>query len=487
MEPANVNRETLFSDWFGIDPEVLDALGTFDPYLVLDSPLGIDPKLLESASEPELADAYPQMLQRFTNIFSLLEKSESEGDHFWRAADRLMRFPEFKGVSLGFSESRSDGSGWGSIIRTQVLRSASTIIKVGLHAPEFFELLALFESRIGADRIGDMVGTILIPQLCAYTKRISDKLGIPTRAFRIEGVSYELPFWTNIEKQDWYVILVPWSILSDLPVGLDRSAISGVADHNDEMREHLNKRIGKHWARVVRERSRTAKAVTKDAFFSNPAGFEEYIAYYRSQKGNAYDFKGDPKAMRLVQDALRISDTDIQQLHLDPVNTAEAAYEAVHKIVMHFKHSVEQNRLSRVFFVGTKPRKELDVQPVFQAIAAAHCEYNGLDISPEANAGRGPVDFKFSNGNRAKVLVELKLSGNPNLAHGFKTQVEIYKNAENTDKAIYLVINNGEGERNLERLDEAVAEAKEEARKTGKRIPEVVIVDARPKPSASKA
>ncbi|MBV5349814.1 hypothetical protein JZU71_01240, partial [bacterium] len=63
-------------------------------------------------------------------------------------------------------------------------------------------------------------------------------------------------------------------------------------------------------------------------------------------------------------------------------------------------------------------------------IASSYCIANDLDISPESDAGRGPVDFKFSNGSKGKVLVEIKLTSNNQLQHGFESQLPIYMKAE---------------------------------------------------------
>ena len=64
-------------------------------------------------------------------------------------------------------------------------------------------------------------------------------------------------------------------------------------------------------------------------------------------------------------------------------------------------------------------------------------------MSREINNGRGFVDFKLSRGANEKVLVEIKLTSNDQLQHGFTTQVPIYMKQEKTQKAIYLIIDNG--------------------------------------------
>lgn len=98
------------------------------------------------------------------------------------------------------------------------------------------------------------------------------------------------------------------------------------------------------------------------------------------------------------------------------------------------------------------------------------------------NSGNGPVDFKFSSGYLNKILVELKLSKNPQLQHCIDKQIPIYMKQENTDMAIYLLINVGN--------DKKVESFKNQYFALDKNIKDkisLIIVDAKPKDSASKA
>ena len=60
---------------------------------------------------------------------------------------------------------------------------------------------------------------------------------------------------------------------------------------------------------------------------------------------------------------------------------------------------IENNQLSKLLYNSDGTRKrESAAQLVFFGIASSYCAANDLDITPEANSGRGPVDFKFSKG-----------------------------------------------------------------------------------------
>lgn len=108
-----IESKLTFSDYFNVDPKLLENLGTFDPFLRADTPLAIDPKLLDEAPEPELQGAHREVLVRFGNVFKLLRLSKQPDDKPRRAARALLTFPEFRGASLGTSQTSGNGSGWG--------------------------------------------------------------------------------------------------------------------------------------------------------------------------------------------------------------------------------------------------------------------------------------------------------------------------------------------------------------------------------------
>jgi predicted RNA-binding protein YlxR (DUF448 family) len=118
------------------------------------------------------------------------------------------------------------------------------------------------------------------------------------------------------------------------------------------------------------------------------------------------------------------------------------------------------------------------------AVAHSYCEANNLDITPEAHTGRGPVDFKISSGFTGRVLVEVKLSSNPNIVHGYEKQLEIYKTGERTARAFYVVIDVDE---RLSTKSRPLFDLQRKAKESGRNTSEIVLIDGLVKPSASKA
>lgn len=153
----------------------------------------------------------------------------------------------------------------------------------------------------------------------------------------------------------------------------------------------------------------------------------------------------------------------------------------VHDSVELFRRHVEKGNLWEELWVNEQPKRERASQLIYYAIADAFCKANNIDISPEANMGGGPIDFKFSHGYHARVLVEMKRSGGT-VVHGYEKQLEFYKAASQTDHAVFVVINYGD-------LGNKLAEIRKIRQNRldgGQRASEIVVIDATPKASASK-
>ena len=97
------------------------------------------------------------------------------------------------------------------------------------------------------------------------------------------------------------------------------------------------------------------------------------------------------------------------------------------------------------------------------------------------DSGRGPVDIKISAG-ADKSICEVKLSSNPQYLHGYQAQVQEYGKAECTENLFYVFVNTG----NPQRL-RTIMSAHEENQKAGRKCPELIVIDATIKESASRS
>ena len=101
-----------------------------------------------------------------------------------------------------------------------------------------------------------------------------------------------------------------------------------------------------------------------------------------------------------------------------------------------------------------------------------------LDVNREVNNGRGPVDYKTSYGARNSTLVEFKLANNSNLKKNLAHQLELYQDANNTKFGIKVIM--CFTSEDLLKLNKTLKELKLDNHSN------VVLIDARPKKSASK-
>lgn len=92
------------------------------------------------------------------------------------------------------------------------------------------------------------------------------------------------------------------------------------------------------------------------------------------------------------------------------------------------------------------------------------------------------MNYKLSSQAEGKTVVEIKRSSNQVLLHGYVTQFPLCLKAENTDFGIFVIIK--EDNRNQEDI-QYVQDKYDSLVEGGEYTPEIKIVDARPRDSAS--
>ena len=195
-----------------------------------------------------------------------------------------------------------------------------------------------------------------------------------------------------------------------------------------------------------------------------------------------YDPNLDGLAYYKIRDLLRSDPSTFKQDSTpDILQGPEALKEIVMETIDHFRHHVENGNLWEELWIGDKPKKERAAQLIYFAIADIFCRANNLDISPEANMGGGPVDFKFSKGYNARVLVELKRSRGT-VKHGYEKQLEIYKTASRTEYGIFVVMDYGDLGKKLRQIQKIQRSRLDK----GLPVSEIIVIDATKKESASK-
>lgn len=454
---------TLFSTEFGIPPETLTNKGVFNVFVDKDSPFFINIKRLQNCDIPEFSNSYEKINERFRQIGVLLKKAKP-GDKIYKAALSKFDFPEVNGINLGFSEG-THGAGFGLRLRKQIIKDAYEIIQSGSEQPEIFHLVSLFEDNVGPDRLSDMIARIIYQDIVAYSQRIYAELEINERTHPNYQFRDGLPI--NPYKK-CYLLLLPETILHELPIARCWDDIDRVCSENAAIRAEINEAIGEEWSKL---HSTEKKAYLREQVFKDPAKAERIITAY---KEDSVDEINVFRNIKYIEDYL-ISTYQF------PESKSQTSYDASLEILDHFKKWVELHRGNTVIQgVSQKPTEKI-VQHLIHAVALSYCKTFNWDFSPETDSGRGPVDFKVSRGTD-KTVIEVKLTSNQQCVHGFETQIEEYAKAENTSNKIFVIVNTGANSGRIQ----SVRKKQEEMLTRGLSPATIVEIDAIPKQPASK-
>lgn len=475
---ARITSPATVSTEFGISEKRLVELGVVNVSLNADTQLFIDPMLLRESLHQEVskvgADAYDE---RFKTIIKLLKASRKQGDAAWKAAEKLLRFPEISWTCLGYGSS-TKGSGFGRDLVATTLDTASQIVAMGVEDVDLFMVLALFEEGIGPDRISDMTTNIIIRSLLDFTLRASQELGLVLAEHKTKHGSLLAP--TNPYSGD-PLVFVPRDIVRELPVAADWSDISRVVNENEQLRDRVNQHVGGIWATMTRAEKRRLR----DAALQSKEAFEQMLFVLRQVDTTPYDFAKDRNGETFWAGVgQRVNcqyPFDLSRFggrRLD-VNDVEAV---VNEILLQFRDLIENKGIWKELWTeDAKPRKEKASQRLFFVIAYAYCKANNLDVTPEADSGNGPVDFKVSKGFKGKVVIEIKLSTG-NVVHGYEKQLEVYKKAESTERGVFLLVDVG----GMGRKFSDIQQVRNKTLEAGERTSAIWYVDGTQKASASK-
>lgn len=467
------------SDHLKVEPAKLDGLGVFDAYIGVDSLLFIDPQLLQTAAIPEFKNSHNRVREYYKELIILLSASEKKFDKAWMEAWKRLVFRELSGVAIGYGKKNGRGSGIGPALAKRLVESAHEIIRMGIKDPAIFELLGLFEEDFGADRLSDMAIRIVKEDIFAYTQRVSNELGIKTDVeVKVNDRTYHCP---GIEGKPLFFL--PKELLRELPVALSWEDISKVTQLNEELRRRLNALIAKVWG----GKEKPSKKEIKKFLLSSPDDLVALLEAYKRTPSVPYDFEHDPTGLiKWEKVGQQFAFANSLQLSLPKSPTLKQVEEVVTRIIKQFQKNIELNNGKLLLYDKKgevfKPLHERYAQLLFYSVADAYCQANNLDLSPETNSGSGAVDFKFSQGYILKVLVEVKLSSNKNLLSGLTEQLGAYEQSEGTDSSMYVVVKVTQSSESITKL----IKYRDELVKTGKKVPEIFIVDATILPSASK-
>ncbi|CUU48425.1 hypothetical protein [Clostridium beijerinckii] len=451
----------------------LNSVRAFDQILDLDANYFININRVKDTNIKEFKNGYKKINDYFKNIGLLLKHSKGQSDRFYKEAIKKINFHEVNEIGLGYSKGRK-GSGFGKELTQKIINDAKVIIDAGTKDPEIFHLIVLFEDNVGPDRLSDMFATLLEDEIKQYTKRIYKELGINKENY--PELEFEGEFLINPYKEN-IILLLPQDILHELPIAKDWDDIDRVCREIEKIKNDINTLVKKNWSKIG---STYKKSYIRENIINDKVLLNKLINEYKESKVEEYDFEKDPLGLSVL--AVYQSKLNQEDL-IEDIDKDKTTFQITKDICERFKYQIENKKASQILYTDDlKPRKEKIAQQLFLCIADAYCKANNLDLSPECNIGRGPVDFKTSKGDKDKTLVEIKLTTNSGqLVHGLKVQLEEYSKAEETKNLIYLVIDNGGSKNKIKEMYEVYDKFADDKKK-----PFLIFVDAIPKASASK-
>lgn len=238
-------EEIFISDLFELDDE-LDQLGVFDAIITTDSHFFINLLRLKNTEVPQFKNSYNKINNYFDNIIVLLDASQKKRDKCYRTALKSFSFSGVKGINLGFSETGVD-AGFGKVLSEKVISDAFEIVKSGSNQPQIFQLVGLFEDGVAADRLSDMIATLISDDIHEYTRWVNEELDINGEKY--PKIQFEDGIAINPYK-GCELLYLPVDILHELPIARDWNDIDRAVSENRAIRDEVNEAVGKEWYKM---------------------------------------------------------------------------------------------------------------------------------------------------------------------------------------------------------------------------------------------
>ncbi len=352
----------------------------------------------------------------------------------------------------------------------------------GLADLKHFEELGILNEGIGPDRISDFTCNVLRAQLIAYTQRVVLRHRLETRSVKIAGAAYDpqrVAWVTETHELPWNpyneraVLLVPERFLRALPTINPEDWWENY--EAEQLRDDINYVVmGKVNKKHIVETARR--------HIGHVAG---WARAQESRPPDPYDLPADSNGVYQWDRATRRYTTQ-HPLVLEPPPDDDAFFEVIERVMAEFRLYIEEQRGWKLLWNddGTEKPEEA-AQLVFLGIARSYCRANNIVVDREVELGRGPVDFKFSNGYARRALLEIKKLHNGKFWNGLRAQLPSYMRSDECDFGWFLSIRYREKGTSLDELRRLPHEVTFMAEMTGKYLL-YKTVDARPKLSASE-
>lgn len=486
-----MNPQLLFTDYFEIDPSTLDQYGALNICLEADLPLFIDPFLLFASGSPDYQRLHDEVVGHLILLRNLAVANPGIGS-------TLFQFPEVRQNWLGVCKWGNNGKGLGPKFAKGLIQSFNGFYKnfgdETVTDASHIEKLTLVGAGIGRDFISDFTVNLMLEFLLSYTERFA-KLHLEPEQRRTFTVrcsfdkdlmvwmpkSFELPFFYKGDREEDFIVLTPVDILtkdesfichSDFTSRFRKIASSiENASLRDAVNIYFQKRL------PIRPKRKDVEAAIDATVREYPDLLDYYISRKEQEKDKASVLSSE-KVNKLKTELLATLSMLCERMFLNsdfyqiPPNT----YQEALKRARFLKEVIEDNDGYRIFYKDGKPIASEDtVQRIFRLTWFA----SPIDVNSEVNNGRGPADYKVSFGNRDSTIVEFKLGRSSSLKANLQSQTEIYKKASKSISDIKIILCYTRAE--IAKVERVLRAIRQEGAEN------IVVIDATPKVSASKA
>lgn len=466
----------------------------FDPVLEQDSPLYIDPYLVFQDDDPQWAGSYERVVEFFATAAELvLASGGSQDTPAWRKATRLLLFPEPAEFALGVALGSPLGAGTGPEFAARIAEVLQLVGQTRVPRLASIGGFALFCNGIGVDRISDILANVLKDRFISYTKSVLDRHAIGTELVDVKHAAWDATTgrWSddNLElfpnpATGGGVLLAPRRFLKDIPriepdEFWDWASLTGAAILRDDLNFDLSESL------TQSEKVKRARAVA----LARPDLALDYVESVEPRATDPYDVEGDPRGLvgwyEGGAEALSMVSPDSGSATppAEPSGFARWVYE----LAKDFQFVVENTDAWRLLWDEgcSRHRPEKIAQALAGVMWRIRCKTGNVDLSKETNVGRGPVDFKFSQGWERRALIEMKYIESSHFSSGAEKQLPQYLKSEEIAYGVYLAVGFKDADFTRARLRAVEGTCATIGEQLGRKI-ELIIVDARPKRSASK-
>jgi hypothetical protein len=486
-----MNPQLFFSDYFEVQPNVLEKFGALNVCLEADLPLFIDPFLLFASEKPEYKALHDRIVGHLLELKGIALSTNSPNEE-------LFKFPEVRQNWLGVCKWGNNGRGLGAKFARNLIKAFRGFYRnfgeEDILESSHIEKLTLVGSGIGRDFISDFTANLALEYLLKYTEKFAQKHLAPSQRTRFnvrcsydaslkiwQPRSFELPYFYKDGDSGDFIVLTPLDILSKDEAFISHSSfvnqfrsVTNSLD-NASLRNSINEFFASRLpANPKRDDVSYAIRKTVEKF---PVVLDYYIHHQEQHKDRASAISAE-KVEKLKSEIIDTIGQLIRALAKDSefYRTQTTSYDEALARALFLKDVIENNDGYRVFYKNGKPiAHEESIQRIFRLTWFA----SPFDVNAEVNNGRGPADYKISFGQRDSTIVEFKLGNSKSLERNLKNQSAIYKKASKAiaDIAVILCYTKHE----ITRVERVLKKLKIEDAEN------IVVIDASPKLSASKA